>query len=380
MKMNPIILIVILCALAFTVSKLRQKFSRSGNIDLDDQEVPTSVEEKKKKIKKSDWGTRWDWIKKHWNGELLPALVGLILIHIAIWTLWPTFWLDSWKKIGFWVFQAVCLAGFLMLPKGKQPAKHKIGWLLVGLSILLILDVLNWLPISEAAYLRNKTDNGKTLQSFLSPSRVQTQTWSEKPVLFRPNDPPGKDVEAVRTFFKKKLTPEEAEEMVIICKNESSGCNQFGADGKVTRHRNEEGALDDIGAMQINLGWWYEEVAEETKRGSDEITSFDLDTLDGNLMAALHLRQKYGLDPWKTSKRDIYHAQVISAPPEPDKWVKIPSPGYLGITPYGPVEIRTDDGRVFQYHVGDQLKLGFSKSLEFHSLNGEVVKVHISKL
>ena len=257
-------------------------------------------EDDKKKTKKSE-PTPAPWFERN-KGVLITFLIAHIAIGYVVWSNgWYT---DKYelvlKSSLFWINNIVLFLALTFFRDDKGSLKNTGTLIIVALGIMDIVQWVGWMTrsTSEVAVIR--------------PTRYATPLPSNwHPTLLRPKEAEGKDTEAVRKFWDGHTHPNiTVEEMVIICRNES-GCNQRNDDGTVVRNHNENGAKDDVGVMQINEGWWAKEVIQQKALGID-LKDVDITTIKGNLDAALHLRTRYGLNPW--TQRKFRESWIVEAP------------------------------------------------------------------
>ncbi len=358
---------IILLVLVIAFGYLRKKLPAKVDLTARDNSEPPSPPPQTKQATRAGGTTpatsnepqippeKWWQRKKWWKENEFFIILGLIMFHVILATVWWDWWrINIFFNLKMWILHAVLITYALMVPRGKAPLHHKLGRLGVPFTLAAMLFVLVWKPGVPQATAR---------------------TIPTAP-LGPPSGPLGmpvfeKGCDGVRTYFSKYLAnPKDVEEMVVISRKKS-GCNQFDSTGRPLLGKGIGHELD-IGVMQIDQIYWAEFAYQ---------LGYDLSQEEGNLDMALWVRNHYSVKEFVTSgvERDLNRAKEITIIGPVGSWSeKVPIILYKNCfgKPQGPLWVMDDKGNKYlisPIQMPDHVIR--SRTLQYQSATSEPEKV-----
>ncbi len=246
----------------------------------DDESEPTGNTKTplEKKMEKAETFFETWWVK----GRLLPMLVCFILIHYAIYQLFPGFWWNNiWTQKSFGLQLAIGAAISVKPQNEKKPGKYKLSTF-ATFMLLLTLMVSITIGNVEAGITKATTWFETNLNK---EKALRTAPITSSGEIKYPRDEHWSDKDVAEKILEGQW------DLLAACYRES-GLKQFGPDGKplVNQNKNGLGTVTsvDTGICQIN------------SVHDPELTRLGLDKnkLEDNLRFAKILYEKEGLKPW----------------------------------------------------------------------------------
>lgn len=360
----PLIIIAVLGYVVYRVIKNREEDSKS---ELTEDATPTpdtKTPSEKKTEKDATLFETW-WVK----GRLIPVVVCFILIHYAIYQLFPGFWWNNiftWKSFGL---QLAMLIAISVKPQDeKKPGKYKLSTFatfLLFITLVVSVTIGNveagitqtkiWFETNlnkeKALGTRQNTANlGRTLQRFDEEcaARASEVNTTDKAHL----------IESTKTH--PMFVP-------LACRESAFNQTERGTSevlrGKVDRN--------DLGIMQISCTYHCDKAKSLGPK-------YDLMTFDGNVNYSKHLYDNEGVDHWfpivSGRQYDPISTTIMATE---DTWspvIKIPTltKRYSFVIQDKETVLALIDGKEVKIDPKLGLDYGSIKTVQFKSIKGTV--------
>jgi hypothetical protein len=332
------------------------------------------------------YGGKKSWKKPNflqdpWSKRWVQIGVGVLVINLILLQFPYTkeTWSGLWKD--YYLLMPTIFLGFffglLMLPEDSKQIRHQVAKVLLWTSCIALV----WLVVASfhpSQYFQKVCIFGCTPVEARGVARDTNETITERndeSYLFPESLKGNLDAKVMYDFFSTELHPaRDAFLMFTTCGKESS-YHQFEGESTTPLHGKID--KDDTGICQINRRIWGKKAEE---------LGFDIDTIDGNLEMALWIRNNEGIQSWKKMPEAKTATASIStdsfkAPTIEEGWTRTPVSLGFNIDSDGPIRIRTDNGRTFDYAPGKKLHLPDSQYIEYQSAApaDQPVTVYISR-
>jgi hypothetical protein len=299
-----------------------------------------------------------------WTNGTVIILALVVVFHLGLYYLWPTWWWEWFSKKGWIILQLVIAAGVRAAYEKKGVT---LAYIVITIGILgLLFNAYRSLTLSTPGTA------GNGLQPQIGRVVVSGRTIN---TAFLTVNPEGRA--EVAAILDTKNIPAGQKEFLLGITGCESGHRHF-EKGTTTLLRNKE-KPNVVGYAQINKDAWPEELKS---LGS----AYDPDTPDGNLNMAIWILNNHGGYKWDcfNTVRDagLKEVRVIAAPVDaPSVYVNNEARGLKWRTPDKIwVEVIDTNGKkeILPDGPGEKIKLPVNvKSLRFTSRTDKPVEVNV---
>ncbi len=260
-------------------------------------EIPKETDDSKSSKENLEKSFTWNqWLegqrkKWWWRENEFFVIIGIISIHWTIYLVWPEWYVANiWTNGKIWCLEIIMIFHAMMIPKGEGPLHHKLGKIMVPISLVAMIIIWIWNPTGGQAKMtqpptQSQPQMGKS-NPFAKVHPVPTHNVAD--------EEPG----AMMVLREKaKYQPDLLER----CIEESGGRQHTKVGGAFTTtviHGIAEDGKEtsSVGICQIN---------ENANGKFCKDLTFDIMQAGGNVDCALALyyHNHQGLAPWYTDPR-----------------------------------------------------------------------------
>lgn len=118
----------------------------------------------------------------HWNDVVMPG-ASYLLIHLALYSIWPGFWSEWFQSRGFLILQIVAVTGFYTANLDTMQAKV-VGVILAGVAVVgLSISIITVIYQIKNTYIAPVGKWSETIE--VTPGSILKP---ERPILIRADD------------------------------------------------------------------------------------------------------------------------------------------------------------------------------------------------